>query len=216
MATIVETIQQVVKAELRKVKTLELGVVTSIFPHSDSSDKNNYECNIKLHNEDLEIRKAPIATQGIGLAHIPQVGDLVLVGFERGDINNPIVLGRLYNDVDRPPISKEEEIIFAPPYSKNADRQRLRIELPGGMVLSLTDELLTVEAGKTVLKVKADGDVTVESESGVKLQAKGDMTFSAANIKMKSDQSMEISAGTTADIKSSATMNIKGAIINLN
>ena|SRR5215467_10947915 len=215
--SMVETIQRVVRAEMRKVRTLELGVVSSIFPHSDDSDKNNYECSIKLPSEDLEIRKAAIATQGIGMVNIPQVGDLVLVGFENGDINHPIVLGRLYNGKDRPPISEDEEIVFSPPYSKNTDRKRVRIELPGkGMVLTLADDLLTVEAGKTVLKVKSDGDVTVESESGVTLQAKQDMTLKASNIKIKSDQAIQLEAGTTADIKSSLTMTLKGSTINLN
>jgi uncharacterized protein involved in type VI secretion and phage assembly len=215
--SLVETIQKVVKAEMRKVRTLELGVVQSIFPHSDSSDKNNYECNITLPDEDLEIRKAAIATQGIGLVNIPQVGDLVLVAFESGDINHPIVLGRLYNAKDRPPVSNNEEVIFSPPYSKNTDRKRLRIELPEkGMVLTLTDELLTVEAGKTVLKMKSDGEVSVESESNVTIQAKQDMTLKALNIKIKSDEAFQVEAGSTADIKSSATMTLKGATINLN
>ncbi len=216
MSTIVETIRKVARAEVRKVRTMELGVVTSIFPHSGQSDKDNYECNVKLKNKDLELRKVPVATQGIGLTYVPRVGDLVLVGFVEGDINYPIMMGRLYNDKDRPPVSKDEEIVFIPPYSKKTDRRRLHIELPGGMVLTLTDELLTIKAGKTTLKVKVDGEVTVESDAEVKLQAKGDMTISATNIRMKSDQAFEIKAGSTADIQSSATMNIKGSVINLN
>jgi uncharacterized protein involved in type VI secretion and phage assembly len=217
MSTIVETIQKVVKSEMKKMRPLELGVVKSIYPHKDASDKYNYECSIELPDEGLEIRRAQIATQAIGLVNVPKVGDLVLVAFESGDINHPIILGRLYNGAQRPPTSDDEEIIFTPPYEKNSSAKRLRIELPGkGMVLTLTDELLTVEAGKTVLKMKSDGEVTVESEADVKVQAKGDMTLSAANIKMKSDQAIQIEAGTTADIKSSLTMNIKGQIINLN
>jgi uncharacterized protein involved in type VI secretion and phage assembly len=217
MSTIVETIQKVVKSEMRKMRTLELGVVKSIYPHSDGSDKYNYECSVELPDEGLEIRWAQIATQAIGLANIPKVGDLVLVGFESGDINHPIVIGRLYHGDQRPPISKDEEIVFTPPYSKNSDVQRFRIELPNkGMVLTLTDELLTVEAGKTVLKMKSDGEVTVESQADVKVQAKGDLTLAGANIKIKSDQAFQIEAGTTADIKSSLTMNIKGQMINLN
>ena len=216
MSTILETIQKVVKSEMKKMRTLELGVVKSIFPHSAGSDKNNYECSVELR-EGLEIRWAQIATQAVGLANIPKVGDLVLVGFESGDINHPIVLGRLYHGDQLPPISKDEEIIFTPPYSKDANVRRLRMELPDkGMILTLTDELLTVEAGKTVLKMKSDGEVTVESESDVKIQAKGDMTLAASNIKMKSDQAFQLEAGTTADLKSTATMSIKGQVINLN
>ena len=193
-----------------------MGVVTSIFPHSSASDNDNYECNLKLKNKDLELRKVPIATQGIGLSYIPQVGDLVLVGFADSDVNHPIVLGRLYNDKDRPPVSNDEEIVFIPPYSKRTDRRRVHMELPGGMVITVTDDKLLVEAGKTKLTVKVDGEVTVESEADVKFQAKGDITMSASNIKMKSDMSVEIKAGTTADIESNATMTIKGMTISLN
>jgi len=216
MSTIVETIRKVARSEIRRVRTMELGVVTSIFPHASQNDKDNYECNVKLKNKDLELRKVPIATQGVGLSYVPSVGDLVLVGFVEGDINHPIMLGRLYNDKDRPPVSKDEEVVFLPPYSKKSDRRRLHVELPGGMILTLKDDSLTVEAGKTRLKIEVDGDVTVESEAHVKLQAKGDMTISASNIKIKSDQSFEIKAGSTADIKANATMNIKGSVINLN
>src|SRR5438093_11352814 len=112
------------------------------------------------------------------------------------------MLGRLYNDKDRPPVSKDEEVVFLPPYSKKTDRRRLHVELPGGMVLTLKDDSLTVEAGKTRLKIQVDGDVTLESEAQVNLKAKGDMTISASNIKMKSDQAFQIQAGSTADIKS--------------
>ena len=214
--SIVETMRKVAEAELRKHRPMDLGVVTSIFPHSKSSDNDNYECNVKLPYADLELRKVPMATQGIGLAYVPRVGDLVVVGFVGGNINSPIMLGRLYNGMDRPPLSDAEEIVFNPPYSKDANKRRLLFQLPGGMVLTITDEHLTVEAGKTKMKIKVDGEVTVESEADVKLQAKGDMTISANNIKMKANQSFEVKAGSTADIESSATMTIKGATINLN
>lgn len=190
--------------------------MTSIFPHSSTSDKDNYECNVKLRNKDLELRKVPVATQGIGLCYIPQIGDLALIGFAEGDINHPFVLGRLYNDKDRPPVSKDEEIVFIPPYSKKTDRRRFHMELPGGMIITVTDDKLTIEAGKTVLRVNVDGDVTVESQADVKFQAKGDITLAATNIKMKSDMSFEVKAGTTADVESNATMTIRGLTVNIN
>ncbi len=211
-----ETIRKIARAEIKRIRTIEMGTVTSIFPHSAESDKDNYECNVKLKNKELELRKVPLTTQGIGLTYIPRVGDLVLVGFVEGDINSPIVLGRLYNDKDRPPVSKDEEIVFIPPYSKKTDRRRVHLELPGGMILTIKDDALTVEAGKTTLEIKVDGNVTVKSSADVKLQARGDMTIAATNIKMKSDNTLEIEAGSTADLKASATMNIKGAVINLN
>ncbi len=90
------------------------------------------------------------------------------------------------------------------------------MELPGGMIITVSDDKLLVEAGKTKLTVNVDGAVTVESEADVKFQAKGDITMSASNIKMKSDMSFEIKAGTTADIESSAMMTIKGMTVSIN
>lgn len=208
--------RKVARSEMQRFRIMEMGTVTSIFPHSAESDKDNYECNVKLKNKDLELRKVPLATQGVGLAHVPRVGDLVLVGFVEGDINSPVVLGRLYNDQDRPPVSKDEEIVFIPPYKKKSDRRRIHLELPGGMVLTVKDDELKIQAGKTLLSVKVDGEVTVQSNAEVKIEAKGDLSLSGSNITIKSDQALKLNAGSTADIQSSATMNLKGAIINLN
>ena len=47
MDSMVEVIRKIVESEIRKLRIAELGVVTSIFPHSSDSDKDNYECNIQ-------------------------------------------------------------------------------------------------------------------------------------------------------------------------
>src|SRR6266567_3506462 len=141
---------------MRSVRIMEIGVVTSIFPHSNQHDKDNYECNVKLKNKDLELRRVPLATQGMGMTYAPRVNDLVLVGFVEGDVNSPIVLGRLYNDEDRPPLNRDGELVFIPPYRKDPERRRIHMEMPGGMILTVTDEEVKVHAGKTVVKVKVD------------------------------------------------------------
>jgi type VI secretion system secreted protein VgrG len=40
--------------------------------------------------------------------HVPRVGDEVLVSFERGDVDRPIVIGRLYNGARMPPYGLPE------------------------------------------------------------------------------------------------------------
>lgn len=195
MSSIVEVIRKIVNSEINKLHVAELGVVTSIFPHSSDSDKENYECNIKLKYRDLELRKVPVATQQIGLANIPNVGDLVLVTFINGDINAPVVIGRLYTDEDRPPVSKEEEIVYIPSYSKQSGLRRTQMKFASGVIFSVTDEDVTVEAGKTVIKLKVDGDVEIQSNAKISVEAEGDLSFSAQNITMESQKNMELKTG---------------------
>jgi uncharacterized protein involved in type VI secretion and phage assembly len=240
MSGMVEVVRKIVEAEIRKIHVAELGVVTSIFPHASDSDKDNYECNVKLKNTGLELQKVPVATQHIGLAHIPKVDEMVLVTFLNGDINAPIIIGRMYTAEDRPPANDGEEIIYIPPYSENADLRRLHMELPSGIILSVTDDILNVEAGKTTLKINRDGNIEVESNEKVSITASGEMTFAADKITIESKQDMNIKAGTNAtikgesgvkmessatlEIKASATANIeasapltlKGAMVNIN
>jgi len=240
MSGMVEVIRKIVEAEIRKIHVAELGVVTSIFPHASDGDKDNYECNVKLKNTGLELQKVPVATQHIGLAHIPKVDEMVLVTFLNGDINAPILIGRMYTAEDRPPANDGEEIIYIPPYSENADLRRLHMELPSGIILSVTDDILNVEAGKTMLKINRDGDIEVESNEKVSITASGEMIFNADKITIESKQDMNITAGTNAtikgesgvkmessatfEIKASATANIeasapltlKGAMVNIN
>ena len=220
----IETIRKIVESELRKRYIAELGVVTSIFPHSADSDKDNYECNVRLKYRDLELRKVPVSTQHIGLANTPNVGDLVLVTFVNGSINAPIIIGRLYTDEDRPPLNKEEEVIYIPPYSRSPDLRRIHLEFPGDIILSITDDEVKVEASKSKVTLQRDGDVLIESNAKISVKSKGDatissqgdMSFSAPNIKLESQGAMEIKAGATAKLEASGTLKIKGAMVNIN
>lgn len=276
MTNIVETIQKIVQHELQKIRVGELGVVTSVFPHSKEDDKDNYECNVQLKNSGLELRKVPVATGHIGTVAIPNVGDLVILSFVRGDVNQAIIIGRLYNDEDRPPVNNPNEIIHRLPLHAE-DNKAIKLEIrnlqdktpPRELLLEMSPSLkvqivdaqiylqagttkLTlvqegkadgkaiIEAGKTKLTMKQDGDIIVESEAKLEVKTKsdtvitsegkmdlkstGDMSLSAPNINLKSDQAMKIEAGTdgtfktgaTASIEATATMAIKGAMVNIN
>jgi uncharacterized protein involved in type VI secretion and phage assembly len=238
--SIVETMKGIAQLELNKMHLPTLGIVTSIFPHANASDKDNYECNVRLKNADIELRKVPIATQCIGLAGIPRVGDLILLVFINGDINAPIAVGRLYNDEDRPPLNNAEEIIYVPPYKANPNVRRIYFEFPQGMIFKITDDEVDIKAGDTKVIVLRDGDVIIESKANVSVKAEGDatlkskgnMTIKGASVKIESAQDMnlksgsdlKINSGASAELKSSAgmtveasaNMKIKGAKVDIN
>ena len=238
--SIVETMRVITQRELQKLHLPTLGVVTSIFSHSSASDKDNYECNVRLKNTELELRKVPIATQCIGLVGIPRVGDLVIIVFVNGDVNAPIIVGRLYNDEDRPPLNSAEEIVYVPPYEENPEVRRIYLEFPNGMIFRITDEQVDIKAGDTKVIVSRDGDVFIESKANVNVKADGDTTFeskgkmtilgssvkieSEKDLNLKSGSEMKMNSGASAEFKSSAEMSveasanmkIKGATVNIN
>jgi uncharacterized protein involved in type VI secretion and phage assembly len=227
-SNIVEVIRNIAQMEIKKIHTMELGIVTSVFPHASDSDKDNYECNIRLKDKGVELRKVPVATQQIGFVNILHTGDLVLVSFIGGNINSPIIVGRLYNETDRPPTSEQEEIVYKPPYTKDTNLRRLNIVLPEGTVnVEFHDDMISVIVGKSSITATDTGEIQIKSEGvqqKISIIADGDVSIEAQNISIKSRMETTIESGTGMAIKSDALANIestgpmtlKGAIININ
>ncbi len=208
MSDLIETIRKVSESEVKKILTSELGVVTSVFPHTSDSDKDNYECNVRLRDKDVELRKVPVATPHIGLADIPHVGDLVILSFVNGDINAPIIIGRLYNDEDRPPTSQMEEIVYKPAYSKNPDLKRFYIHLPNDeLIIEIHDDQISMHIGPTDITINGKG-VAVDTGKDIKIMSGGELSIKAKTIKFESDQDTEFTA--------SAKMTIKGSTVDIN
>lgn len=206
-STIVNTIQQIVRHELRTMRVAELGLVEAVYPHSGDSDNDNYGCDVRLKDSGLLLKRVPITTGHIGTVAIPNVGDLVMLTFEQGDVNQPIVIGRLYNDEDRPPLNNPDEIIFRLPLAETdnktikADIRNLQsndppreilMEMPPKITLLINDGIVHATAGETEMKLdqtnQSGGSVTVlaggtkitmDQDGDVTIEAKGAMTLKA-------------------------------------
>ncbi|HEX5187705.1 MAG TPA: hypothetical protein VFV86_12525 [Nitrososphaeraceae archaeon] len=239
--SIVEMIRKIADMEIQKLHILDLGIITSVFPHSVDEDKNNFECNVKLKDKEVELRKVPVATSHIGLSNIVHSGDLVLVSYINGDFNSPIVIGRLYNDEDRPPLSKEEEIVYQPPYSPDNSLRRLNIVLPQGTVkIDLYDDRLNVIIGKTSFSAQSKGEIEIKSEKtsiilddtqgikiksdiNIQIESTQDLSIKASNINIDGTVNttlkcgiLNVDADQSSNIQSVGPMTIKGAIVNIN
>jgi uncharacterized protein involved in type VI secretion and phage assembly len=202
MSTLLGIIQQIVRAELRCQHVAELGVVerNGLHPHSGSADHDNYACDVRLKNTGLLLQQVPVATGHIGTAAIPNEGDLVLLGFSHGDINQPIIIGRLYNDVDRPPLNQADQIIFRQPLAESDDKtvkaeisnlderdppRLVLLELPPKVSVTVQDDEIVAESGETRLRLSqpdgGGGQVVVEAgRSRITLNQDGDITIDAA------------------------------------
>lgn len=180
MSDPIALIRAIVREELRGLRLGDLAVVTSAFPHTDEEDAHNHECNVKLRESDLELRKVPIASPHLGMVSAPQVGDLVLVTYVGGDPQRPIVVGRLHTDKARPPIHEDET-------------WHLEAPLGGTTTIVIDPEgALTLTAGKTSVSLARDGSLTILGEEDLAIEVKGNCSIKCAEAKLESSGAAEV------------------------
>jgi len=145
-----------------------------------------------------------------GTVFIPEVGDEVLVGFEREDLRFPYVLGALWNGKDKPPLNNgdgknDKRIIRSRKkhYLLFDDGAKGTVELAhenGAMVRFTDTEIELKDSQGNQLKIEKSGAIT--------LQANTSLTIKAATI--------SIEATGTLDLKANATLTVRGALVNIN
>jgi uncharacterized protein involved in type VI secretion and phage assembly len=229
MSTIVDTIQEIIRHELRSVRVTELGLVDAVYPHSASGDSDNYGCDVRLKNSGLVLRGVPVATGHIGTVAIPNKGDLVLLAFDKGDVNQPLIVGRLYNDSDRPPLNKPDEVIFRLPLAASDDKtikaairnhqdssppREMIVEMPPKITVRMTDGTVRATAGKSEMTLDqpngSGGTVTIlAGQTKITMNQDGDVTVEAAGamtLKANNDISIE---GQNVNIKGQLQVNVQ-------
>jgi uncharacterized protein involved in type VI secretion and phage assembly len=160
---------------------------------------------------------APFAGNGYGLWCIPQVGDIVVVGFENGDIAWPVVVGSVWDLRNRPPVDLPTDAVG-----------KRVLKTPAGHQVVLDDTLQKIElihlAGHT-LTIDADG-ITLELAQGlgsVKVQVPGTLTVSTAVSADLSSKKTSVEGTATLDLsgaatslQADATCQIKGGLVTIN
>lgn len=183
MDSIIGIIQKVAEQEVQKIYTTELGVVSAVFPGDSEGSRDNYQCSVIMKNyktpdgSDFELRKVPVTTPHMGMANIPNVGDLVLLSFVGGNINAPIIIGRLYNDEDTPPANKESEFLLQHPLKNGSS---LKIDSAGVITIATANQQVSVliEDGGITIDT-ANNPVTIKSMGEIKI---GDATTSQVKV----------------------------------
>lgn len=213
--TIIHTIQEIIRHEMRRSRVAEMGLVEAVYPHAASDDQDNYGCDVRLKNSGLLLKRVPIATGHIGTAAIPNQGDLVLLVFDKGDVNQPIVIGRLYNDEDRPPINTSNEVIFRLPLAESDDntlkaairnlpngnpKRQILVEMTPKISLDINDGTIHAVAGKSEMKLdqtsESGGTVTaMAGRTKITMDQDGDITIEAAgSMTLKATRDLNFSA----------------------
>ena len=192
------------------------GVAIAIVTQNNDEEK---QCRVKVrfpwHDQPRESYWArlstPMAGDDRGLVLIPEVGDEVLVAFEREDLRFPYILGGLWNGQDKPPIANDD--------GKNdkrilQSRKKHYLLFNDGStgVVELKHEKgrkITLDDTGFVVEDEKGNSVKVDSNSSsMTIEAKGQLSIKAASLSIDATGSLEL--------KASGTVTIRGGLVNIN
>ena len=173
-----------------------------------------------------------------GFTVIPAVEDEVMVAFQHGDFNTPIVLGGVWNGEYALP----GQVAGAPEGEKplvrswtsrtghritifdNADN-KVEIETKGGHLFTLDDVEKEISVKSTgMITMKADSEVQIEASQDLTLKAGGNMQFEAqgnlqvdamGNVQMAATGNLQMEATGNASLQSSSLAAVKAPQISL-
>jgi phage protein D len=143
---------------------------------------------------------SPMAGPDRGLQLVPEVDDEVLVVFERGDPNRPIVIGSMWNGVDAPPLGGDA-------VSGDGAVQQRMLKTRIGHTILLDDS----DSSKSIVITDSAGNkITWDAaNSKIEIVSQGDLKVSATGTLKLEGQAVELSA-------SGGNVTIKGTQIKLN
>jgi uncharacterized protein involved in type VI secretion and phage assembly len=199
------------------VKGVAIGVVTQ----NQDPDK---QCRVKVrypwHDQPRESYWArlamPMSGKDRGLVLIPEVGDEVLVAFERGDLRFPCIVGALWNGKDTPPEAnadgKNDKRVFKSRkghrllFDDNASRGRVELGLSDGNKVTRT---VVLDDDGIRLEDDSGNKIGIDSKGGsITLEAKSQVTLKAPQV--------TLDASGTATVKAGGTLTLSGATVGIN
>ncbi len=206
----------------RRAQGVSRGLVLALVSNSKDPDnrgrvKLKYPWLAEEMESDWAHVAAPMAGKDRGFFFLPEVNDLVLVGFEHGDFNRAYVLGALWNGKDTPPLN---DAVGGP---GTVDKRIIKTraghilefdDVSGSEKISIIDHTnknkIVIDSASNKITVEASGpggeiDVTAQNKVSVK----------ALNVSVEGTAKLELK-GAQVEISGTAMVKIQGAIVQIN
>jgi uncharacterized protein involved in type VI secretion and phage assembly len=186
----------------------KLGRVKVQFPWRSRSDQSDW------------VRVATgMAGKEYGSFFLPEVGDEVLVAFDRGDLNHPYVIGSLWNSAHQPPVNNADgknnirkimsrsghEIVFTDDHEQQKEKLEIRTKAGHQIVL---DDSSGQEKVEIVDKTEGTKIIIDSAQKAINIESAGQLKIKAQQIEIETDGMLTI--------KASANLTIQGQLVKIN
>jgi len=155
------------------------GVVTGIVKDlNDPDGQGRIELQFPWLSDSLRSSWAPVASalagKDRGAFLMPEIDDEVLVAFEHGDINHPFIVGFLWNGVDTPPETTNQNRIIKTPgghqlrFEDKDGAKKVILKSNGGHQIEIDDAAETI-----TIKTNSGNQFVVLSDAGKSVTVRG-------------------------------------------
>lgn len=162
----------------------------------------------------------PMAGQERGWMTIPEIGDEVLVSFVRGDINDAIVVGSLYNGVDTPPYANEDEENNLRVFQSRSGHRLTFDDTAGAERIELilhNEEIQVIwDSANKVLSVYSGKDIIIEAKDKISLKCTDFILEASNSVSVKAGASVAVEAGSNLNQEAGGTLSMEASLIKLN
>lgn len=182
------------------------------------------------------------ATNGAGSFFMPEVGDEVVIGFIDGDSRYPVVLGSLYSNAQKSPVTANDDkntIKSLTTKSKlivefDDEKKNITIKTPGGnsILISDADKGITIQdqnsnsikmsssgidiSSNSNINIKAGGNISIKATGNAEISATGNTTIKGVNVSAEAQVGFTGKGNATAELSASGQTTVKGAIVMIN
>ena len=147
-----------------------------------------------------------------GFFCLPEIDDEVLVAFEHGDPNRPVVLGSLYNGVDKAPVNHSAGFDAAENdlklFRTKSGNEIYFHDKGGSEVICITQECgntITLSADGPKITIETDGDISLKG-ANISLES------TSGDIKLKSGGAINAESSMDTVIKAGGNFSSEGGI----
>jgi len=206
---------------------LAIGIVTD---NADPDKLGRVKVRYPLLNDEVESGWARIAWGAAGAERgtvsLPHVNDEVAIGFEHGDVRRPIVIGALFNGVDKPGadlVKTESSLASRFPRDLDVATEKKTL-LTSGEDITVKSEKGTFEltAGKDIklsctqggaITIETDGKITQKGTQGVEITSTGQVKLTGtAGVTVEASGPLQLK-GAAIQVQASGILQLSGASV---
>lgn len=221
---------------------LTIGLVTNNKDSEESLKLNRVKLKFPYLSDSDESEWARVVIPGggkeRGLVQLPEQDDEVLVGFENGDRNKPVVLGGLWNGTDTPPLNTSSAELLDGSlvasrqwvsrlghrialFDKHADGEVILVELKDkktfvkltkdkGIIVNAKDQPIEITNEKASIKLADNGDITIKGTK-ITIEGTSDISVEGVNVKVTGKSNMDLEGKAQFNAKGGAKVGIEAS-----